>query len=67
MSSILNKPWHEMTILELMINYYYWRAKVVGASGWASAYEAAKCLKHTCYWLNKLGYYTINPYPIKKG
>lgn len=65
--NILSKPFHEMTIPELVINYYYWRDKVENAAGWASAYQAAKCLKKTCMQLNINLCITVNPYPIKKG
>lgn len=66
MSDILNKPWKDMTLPELIINFYYWRDRVETAPGWSSAYEAAKNLKVTCYYLNGFGR-TINPFPIRKG
>ena len=63
----LNKPWKDQTDDELVASYDYWSERVRTASGWSSAYEAAKCLKHTCREAQARGLSLINSFPIVKG
>lgn len=65
--NVLNKPFHEMTDEELVINYDYWSEQVRTAPGWASAYQAAKYLKATCTMAQSRGLALTNPFPIIKG
>lgn len=63
----LNKPFHDQSDSELTASYDHWSECVRTASGWASAYQAAKYLKKTCAEAARRGMALTNPFPIIKG
>lgn len=55
-----------LTKQELLDEYNKWRKAVHTASGWPSAYFAAKQLEHICAESRTRGMNLINPHPIRK-
>jgi hypothetical protein len=62
-----DKPYREMTDDELSVAYLKWSSNVAGASGWPSAYFAAKQLEQICREGERRGAAMENPYPIRRG
>lgn len=54
-----DRPFHEMTRIELEVEFDAWSERVRTASGWPSAYFAAQQLAQIC----RIGGFD-NPYPI---
>lgn len=63
----INKPYDKMSIDELHGSVAFWTEAVNNASGWSSAYFAAKELKAAIAWLARRGITMKNPYPIMRG
>lgn len=63
--SFLNKDYAKMTKDELQAAHQYWSVQVEEASGWSSAYYAARQLQHVCTFAFLRGLKMANPYPIR--
>jgi hypothetical protein len=61
-----DKPFHEMTDDELHNNLKFWEERTDKATGWSSAYFAAKQVKQIVDTANQRGLGFINRFPIVK-
>ncbi len=66
-TNYLNKMSWDMSDAELVAAHQYWSVCVEDASGWPSAYFAAKQLQHVCAEGKKRGLKMVNPHPITYG
>jgi hypothetical protein len=66
-ATMAEKPFREMTDDELREELRAWESRVDGASGWASAYFAARQLEAVVRIGNERGLGFENRFPIKIG
>ncbi len=65
--AILNSPYISMTDMNLKEELLKWEQHIETATGWPSAYFAAKQIAEIVAEGNKRGLGLVNNYPIKRG
>jgi hypothetical protein len=58
---------YKMTIDELLEEYWEWSENVKSATGWPSAYMAARELEGICNYAKSKGFNLVNKHPIRVG